>query len=103
MASPTRDVGTAHTRDMEKDPPPVSSVAEPIASVDDGRQPPSPLPRGWAGIAERDRRDRASSHPNAVGGFANILYPWRLYIAVGGGIVLLILLLAQLLRLWHHL
>ena len=79
---------------MENEPQPAASLAESIASADEGRQlPPSPLPKGWAGLVERDRRSRAKSHPNATGGYLNILFPWRLHIAVGGTVLVLVLLL----------
>jgi hypothetical protein len=74
--------------------PPVASLAESIASADEGRQKPwPPLHKGWAGLVERDRRSRANSYPNATGGYLNILYPWRLYIAVGGAALVLVVLL----------
>ena len=69
------------------------SLAESIAASDQGRQKPLPLlPKGWAGLVERDRRSRAQSYPNPVGGFGNILYPWRLYIAIGGAALVVVLL-----------
>ena len=82
---------------MDEDPPAIASLAESIAAADEGRRKaPPPLPKGWAGLVERDRRSRASSHPNAAGGFLSILYPWRLCIAVGGMAVLAVLLLIRL-------
>ena len=88
-----------HTAVVEEEPRPVASLADSIASADEGRKrPPPPLPKGWAGLVERDRRSRANSHPNATGGYLNILYPWRLYIAVGGGALILLLLLISVIR-----
>jgi hypothetical protein len=79
---------------MEETGPSVASLAESIAAADQGRQQsPPPLPKGWAGLVERDSRTRANSHPNATGGYLNILYPWRLYIAIGGAVLLVVLLL----------
>jgi hypothetical protein len=79
--------------------PTPASLGEEIAGADDCRQTSEPpLPRGWAGLVEKDRRARADSHPNAAGGFLTILYPWRLYIAVGGAAIILVLLLIDLLR-----
>jgi hypothetical protein len=84
---------------VEQEPPPVASLADSIASADEGRQkPPPPLPRGWAGLVERDKRSRANSHPNAAGGYLNILYPWRLYIAVAGTVLVIVLLLVSAVR-----
>ena len=84
---------------MDEDPRPVASLAESITAADKGRQTPGPpLPKGWAGIVERDRRSRARSAPNAVGGYLNILYPWRLYIAVAGAAVVLALVVLSALR-----
>lgn len=86
----------AHTAVMDETPPPVGSLAESMAAADEGRhKAPPPLPKRWAGLVERDRRNRANSHPNATGGFLNILYPWRLYIAVGGVALLVVLLLVR--------
>src|SRR5437868_9006 len=67
----------------------MASLAGSIVSADEGRHhsPDSETPRGWAGLVERDRRGRERSHPNPVGGYLNILYPWRLYIAVVGGVI----------------
>ena len=77
----------------------MASLAESIAAADEGRQtPPPPLPKGWAGLVERDRRSRAQGTPNAVGGYLNILYPWRLYIAVGGAALVLLLVVVSALR-----
>lgn len=78
--------------------PTAASLAESIAAADARPQKPEPpLPKGWAGLVERDRRARSHSHPKAAGGFLTILYPWRLYIAVGGAVLVLLVLVVNLL------
>ena len=81
---------------MRDEPPPVPSLAESIIAADEGRQTSvTPLPKGWASLVERDRRSRAQGHPNAAGGYLNLLYPWRLYIAIGGSVFVLVLLVVS--------
>lgn len=57
----------------------------------------TPLPTGWAGVVERDRRARQSGHPNASGGFLGILYPWRVYILAASAVLIPLLFLIDLL------
>jgi hypothetical protein len=81
---------------VDEEQRPVASLAESITAADEVRQKPSPpLPKGWAGLVERDRQSRAHSHPNATGGYLNILYPWRLYIGVGGAALVIVLLVVS--------
>lgn len=85
---------------MAEDERDVPELAEQIVRADEEQQrkPEPPLPTGrWARIVERDRRARAKSSPNATGGFLNVLYPWRLYIAVVAALMLVVLLLISLL------
>ena len=84
--------------DDERDVP---ELAEQIVRADEEQQQRSqapPLPDGWwARLVERDRRARARSQPNAAGGFLGILYPWRLYIAIVGALMVVVLLLISVL------
>ena len=76
----------------------VPDLAAAIAGADEGRRRPEPPPpSGWAGLVERDRRARRAGSPNAAGGFASILYPWRLYIAAAAVVLLPILIIISIL------
>jgi hypothetical protein len=85
----------AHDPNVDEPAPPhPSELAASIADADRGRgTPPPPLPKGWAGLVERDRRARQHSHPNAAGGpIELLLYPWRLYILVAAAVLIPILI-----------
>lgn len=99
--------GTGHARgrvhtphvDEQREPHPTDLAAS-IASADEGRRKPEPpLPKGWAGIVERDLRARRRSHPNAAGDpISLLLYPIRLYLLMTFAILLPVLVVVSLVR-----
>lgn len=85
--------------DAESSPRP-TDLAAAIAGADEGRRTaPKPLPKGWAGLVERDRRARRESFPNPAGDpISTLLYPWRLYILIGSVVLIPILIIVSVLR-----
>lgn len=94
-ATSARGAVKAHSRYVgESEHRHPSDLAASIAGADEGRRsPPPPLPKGWAGLVERDRRARRNSHPNAAGDPVSLLlYPWRLYVLVAAVVLIPILI-----------
>lgn len=51
----------------------------------------------WARILEEDAKKQSESYPNPLGGFWNLLYPYRLYIVVAAAVAIPILIVISLL------
>jgi hypothetical protein len=85
---------------MERPDKDVADLAALIAGSDDVTRPRvtnAAGGRGWSGLVARDRIARDRGHPNPVGGFATLLYPWRLYILASAIFLLPILVLISFL------
>jgi hypothetical protein len=76
-----------------------TDLAAAILRADEGRRTsPPPVPKGWAGLVERDRRARRDSHGNAAGGFGLLLYPVRLYVLLASALLIPILIVISIVR-----
>lgn len=85
---------------QEREDSHVADAAAVIIAADQGRQKPeAPLPKGWAGLVERDRRARRESFPNPAGDPISILlHPWRLYILIASLVLIPVLVVLSVIR-----